>query len=367
MTIARVFDLVRTALAHAASAAGALLVVATSISLLHFSFRSTAEAAQASAKTTPRACVVSSIYDLPHCLRVGDEIRVRLNGDDGPEIKGVFRGYADELLVVEVDHRFRYFSDVEVNEVSRLPSRGERTRRGMLMGLGTGVLCIGPLDAGVSEGEVVARVAGCAAGGAAAWGLLGLAGFSFNLSPTVVMTRDLAIATRPLTAPSAPAELTLAPDVVQVSQRLFLDDHVRVRLLGGTLVTGAYAGVDDGALLVRRGNRIERLQDGQVMAVSRRTWRHPSALKGAMIGAIFGGLFSIVVIAEERSGVEPDTERLTAADHVASIAFLAGVGAGVTQLMGREDQLLMVRRPVLPPARSPGRVPGFLFSLSVRF
>lgn len=367
MTIARVFDLVRTALAHAASAAGTALVVAISVSLLLFSFRSTAEAAQGSGKAKPGACVVSSIYDLPQCVRIGEKIRVRLNGDDGPEVDGVFLGYADEHLVVEADRQFRYISDADVAEIFRLPSRAQRARRGALGGLGWGLLCIGPLDAGVSGGEIASRVATCSVGSAILLGLSGYAGVSFGLTPTVVMTRDPAIATRPPTTPSAPAQLTFAPDLAQLSQRLSLDDQVRVRLLGGTLVTGAYAGIDDGALLVRRGDRLERLQDGQVMVVTRRTWRHPSALKGAIIGAIVGGLLSIAFVAEERSSAEPETERLTAADHVVGIAFSAGVGAGVTRLMGKEDKLLMVQRPALPPVLRPEPVAGLHFSLSVRF
>jgi hypothetical protein len=367
MTTAKAFDLVRTALESVASVAGVLLVVATGLSLHLFLFRSTAEAAQTSASARPTACVVSSIYDLAQCVRVGDEIRVTLTGDDGPTIEGVFHGYADEHLVLEVDHRFRYLADEDVNEISRLPSRGERTRRGMLIGLATGVLCIGPLDPGVSGGEIASRTAACSAGGAAAFGLLGRAGAGFGLKPTVVMTRDLAIPTRPATTPSAAAEPTLSSDVVRLSQRLSLGDQVRVKLLGGTLVTGAYAGVDDGALLVRRGDRIEGIQDGQVMAVSRRTWHHPSAVKGAIIGAAVGGLLSIAFIAEERSSADPTAERLTWADHAVGIAFSAGVGAGVTRLMGREDQLLMVKGQALPSVPGPGPVAGFQFSLSVRF
>lgn len=323
------------------------------------------------------SCTVSSIYDLPRCVEVGERVQVESGGKTPEDFEGRFRGYAGDRLIVESrDGRVASFDATSATRIWVV------RKQGRLKGAGTGAviggtvgLLFGALPAleGGSSEEIVSAVVGTAAGFALFRALIPGTG-----APTLVMSRDLGVATPPPLerTPVNAGAVVLATDIDRLAETLTGGDRLRVRQFDHVFIVGNYAGVQGDELLVSTGDRVQRVREADIASVTRSVGHHPSARKGALIGGLVGGALIGLGMAVQRSEPEapPESEALTIGDALIGVAMFAGAGAAATRFMGKDNQLVMVgqERPrPLTDSRSRSLAivvgPQALVGLSVRF
>lgn len=310
----------------------------------------------ATAQTAPHTgsgdCRVASIYELSHCVEIGEKVRVTPLRANAKPVEGAFRGFSDGSLVLEVGRsQFQLFRHEAVGkvEVFRAAGRLRRALTGAAL-WGSFLAISGPWD-GPEPGRraLVALGAGSVVGV-----LLGLADISPGLTSrtVVVMTRDDVSTTVPV--PPVTPSAAFAADVAHLAGLVQPGDRLRVRQFDGPVVEGGFVGTTDGDLVVFSGNTARRIPGPSIASVTRRTLQRPSLLKGALVGALIGTALSGLIVLDERGKPDAQADRLTVAEHISGVGFSAVLGAVVTRFMGRKDELLMVQ----PSSGTGGLVPA---------
>jgi hypothetical protein len=313
-------------------------------------------------------CEVDAVADVPRCVSAGDRLHV-YPSSGGPPVVGRLRGFADGRLVLDVGSRqFVSFDDADVRRISVTGIAAKPLLLATGIGAGLG-LALGFALGG--EGAAVHCDARCKAyftTMGAAFGLGVTTDDVFGVERTILDRQQARSHTsdRPASAPrrATPAFLT---SVDQLPRRLAPSDRVQVRRGGNRDVTGRYAGVTAGSLIVTTAEGVTaEIPGSDVVTVERLI--NPKTRTGAVRGAIAGAGLMLAGIAADRASAAPE---LTPADAVAGLAFFAGAGAAVGAFSVRfiDRRELILLRPALAttPTAVARRGPGWRIAWSRQF
>jgi hypothetical protein len=304
-----------------------------------------ATAASAQERHLASECQVRSIADLPACVQLGE--RVVVTTTEGREVSGTFSGFSKDRLLLEVRDVVRFTSLAEADALQIAVVRPERSAENVGKGIGGGL----QIGLALATGASTARGAWSLVLGMSALG--GVGGWLTPVDVARVVLDPASRASAPVAAPFLPVP-HIDSALAQLPARLVPGDSLRVHQLDGALVLGRYGGVDDGALLVRIGDRVHRVREDGIGSIERFTKRSPSLRTGAGIGAaIVAGLF---ILGSTVDTSEAPVEELSAAEFagglMASAGMGAAIGAGVTRIVDRRESELLLYRPRPTNARS---------------